>query len=165
MIKSILCQCGCKESVTIYRGKPRRFKQGHALRTPELRKYHSERMSGNTLFAGRCHSNETKKKIAAHQTGNGNSVWNNGRTIANGGYVMLLVRNHPHADVNGRVKEEHLVIEKHIGRYLIPNEVVHHKDENKQNNKIKNLQVMTRKEHSAYHCRKRKLWMFSNNAK
>src|SRR3546814_20717223 len=42
----------------------------------------------------------------------------------------------------------HVVIaEKHLGRRIQANEVVHHLDENKQNNSISNLQVLTRSEH------------------
>ncbi len=47
----------------------------------------------------------------------------------------------------------HVVItEKHLGRRLKPDEVVHHIDEDKQNNRIENLQVMTRAEHARIHA-------------
>lgn len=47
----------------------------------------------------------------------------------------------------------HVVIaEQHLGRRLRPNEVVHHIDEDKQNNNISNLQVMTRAEHARIHA-------------
>ena len=42
-------------------------------------------------------------------------------------------------------------IEKQIGRRLLPNECVHHIDENKHNNEISNLELMTRAEHSRLH--------------
>ena len=42
-------------------------------------------------------------------------------------------------------------IEKLIGRRLFSNEVVHHKDENKLNNNIENLQLMTRSDHAKHH--------------
>lgn len=44
-------------------------------------------------------------------------------------------------------------MEKIIGRRLFANEVVHHKDENKLNNDINNLQLMTRSEHAAHHAK------------
>lgn len=44
-----------------------------------------------------------------------------------------------------------VVIEEHIGRKLKPTEIVHHKNENKTDNRIDNLQVMTRSEHTKMH--------------
>lgn len=43
------------------------------------------------------------------------------------------------------------VIEKHLGRKLASDEIVHHRDHNKLNNSIENLQLMTASEHAAYH--------------
>jgi hypothetical protein len=43
-------------------------------------------------------------------------------------------------------------MEKHIGRRLSRNEVVHHKDENKSNNDINNLEIMSRSDHSRLHA-------------
>lgn len=54
--------------------------------------------------------------------------------------------------VNGkRVFEHVLVMEKHIGRKLNANEVVHHIDHDRGNNDISNLQLMTKSEHSRLH--------------
>jgi hypothetical protein len=43
------------------------------------------------------------------------------------------------------------VMEKHLGRKLGPNEVVHHIDHNPDNNDISNLQVLTPQEHLEHH--------------
>ena len=57
---------------------------------------------------------------------------------------------------SGRYALEHrLIMERMLKRLLSQNEVVHHKDGNKQNNKIENLQVMTPYEHSLLHCKER----------
>lgn len=53
----------------------------------------------------------------------------------------------------GKAIDTHrLVMERHLGRKLLPGEVVHHKDRNKSNNCIDNLQVMTRREHGKEHA-------------
>lgn len=52
---------------------------------------------------------------------------------------------------NKSISEHVLIMEKHIGRKLSKDEVVHHKDFNRNNNDINNLQLMTRSEHSKLH--------------
>lgn len=50
-------------------------------------------------------------------------------------------------------RNQHVVImEEHIGRKLHADEVVHHRNGNKQDNRISNLQLMTRAEHSKLHA-------------
>lgn len=44
------------------------------------------------------------------------------------------------------------IMEKHLGRKLKSDEVVHHIDENPYNNNLKNLQVMARAEHIRHHA-------------
>lgn len=53
---------------------------------------------------------------------------------------------------NGNSIKEHIyIMEQHIGRKLLPNEVVHHIDKNKTNNDISNLLLLTQSEHSKLH--------------
>ncbi len=42
-------------------------------------------------------------------------------------------------------------MERHIGRRIAGNEVVHHVDGNPRNNVLDNLQLMTRSEHTRLH--------------
>ena len=51
--------------------------------------------------------------------------------------------------------EHHYVMEKHIGRYLNNDEVVHHINHIRSDNRIENLQLMTFKEHAALHMKER----------
>ncbi len=78
--------------------------------------------------------------------------WKGGRTKNTiTGYVLIYVGIGKH----GRYVAEHiLVMEKHLGRKLKKNEIVHHKDESfeaRSNNDISNLQLVTRSWHQKHH--------------
>lgn len=61
-------------------------------------------------------------------------------------YAYKIVR-----DKNGTLRFEHrIIMEEHLGRKLDSEEFVHHKNGNKQDNRIENLQVVTRKTHGGY---------------
>ena len=70
------------------------------------------------------------------------------------GYLQKFKPKSPEAREDGYVAVHRDVASKKIGRPLRPNEVVHHIDGNKRNNRPSNLQVMTRKQHWAIHNRK-----------
>jgi len=74
------------------------------------------------------------------------------------GYILVLQPNHPYSTLRGYVPEHRLVTEKHLGRYLTSEEVIHHKNEIKDDNRIENLKLFASKsEHSCYHMKKKKL--------
>ncbi|HRG38019.1 MAG TPA: HNH endonuclease signature motif containing protein [Bacteroidia bacterium] len=68
-------------------------------------------------------------------------------------YYYIYTPNHPHAIGTKKlyVAEHRLVMEKHLGRFLTKDEVVHHKDEDTLNNNIENLQLMSASEHIKIH--------------
>ncbi len=69
------------------------------------------------------------------------------------GYILTYVPDHSRANNKGYVQESLLVAEGCLNRKLESNELVHHIDSNKINNKPNNLLVLTKSEHSKLHVR------------
>lgn len=84
-------------------------------------------------------------------------AWKGGVRMSKDGYREVLSRDHPNCRKHTKYVLEHrLVMEKMIGRYLDPKEVVHHKDGNRLNNDPSNLQLFSEnREHLAYELKGR----------
>src|SRR3990167_2598885 len=55
--------------------------------------------------------------------GEKSSLWRGGFHVKDG-YKFIRAREHPHANATGYVREHRLVMEKKLGRFLKPTEVV-----------------------------------------
>jgi hypothetical protein len=146
------CECGCGELA----GSGKRYVSGHNM-------------------VGTTRSAETKKKISdAHRgplnhnygkKGPLSPFWTGGRYVALG-YVLRREPDHPFASVTHRVMEHRLVVEDHLRRtdptspylvdvggvlYLRPGIEVHHINGVKDDNRVENLEPMTKAEHSRHH--------------
>lgn len=71
------------------------------------------------------------------------------------GYVAVYVPDHPNANKEGYVMKHRLIMEQHIGRFVGKDEIVHHKNHDRADNRIENLEIMSKKEHAALHMTER----------
>ena len=92
-----------------------------------------------------------KGKKCPQWAGNKHGYWKGGRTTDKYGYVYVYKPNHPNA-IHGRYVLEHrLVIEKHIGRHLNKEDIVHHINKIKNDNRLDNLVIVSKKDHQRIH--------------
>lgn len=109
-----LCECGCGQ--------------------PTL-------LSINTIPKTGAVRGQPLKYLARHHLHGQNHPRYKGQTFSTLGYVYRFIPQHPYANKDGCVMEHRLVMESVIGRYLLPEEVVHHRDGNRQNNTPDNLEL------------------------
>jgi len=95
----------------------------------------------------RCSNNINVKA----RSGVNSITWKGGRRIKWNHYIMIYVSPndffYPMATTNGTVLEHRLVMAKHLGRNLHRWELVHHKNHNRTDNRIENLQLISDDRH------------------
>ena len=82
--------------------------------------------------------------------GDRNPSWKGGRTTHARGYVLVRSPEHPRA-ANGYVFEHILIAEQKLGRPIGREEIVHHINGVKDDNRPENLSVMSRADHAKLH--------------
>ncbi len=87
-----------------------------------------------------CLHRETTGAMARLRLREKHPMWKGGRLIA-GGYVRILNPDHPRANRAGYVAEHIVVMEKKIGREVLPGETIHHINGVRSDNRDENLEL------------------------
>lgn len=81
------------------------------------------------------------------------------KQIDKDGYVVLN-RFHPDNDTGTRISEHRYVMQKHLGRKLFRHENVHHKNGNRQDNRIENLELWSRAQPAGQRIEDKMKWVY-----
>lgn len=84
-----------------------------------------------------------EKMVIAHR-GKRSFAWKGGKIKDANGYIHVWNPDHPNANIGRRkayVAEHRMVMSNHIGRKLRSDETVHHKNGNREDNRIENLEL------------------------
>lgn len=81
----------------------------------------------------------------------GAPIWNIEKIVKKGDYLYAVVRGHPNATKHSYVLYHRVVMENKLGRLLDKNEVVHHVNGDKHDNRLSNLQLATKAGHARQH--------------
>jgi len=121
-------------------GKMKKIRGDKVVWTEEAKKRISERYkgAGNPMYGKK--SWNSGKRIP-RMSGENHPNWKRGYYINEDGYKII-----------SRERREHrIIMEKHLGRKLKKEEIIHHINNNKTDNRIENLMICTRVEHINIH--------------
>lgn len=105
---------------------------------------------GGKFCSRRCYDCSQKGRTAHNKGRQNPAMWGDKNPNWKGGHLHSR-GYHVSSVCGGKSLTHRLVMEKHLGRRLNRNEVVHHIDGNKLNNMIENLQLTNRSDHAKIH--------------
>ncbi len=87
-----------------------------------------------------------------NKPGENNSRWKGGVHKRHDGYILIRKGIISKSSKGARYVLKHrLVMEEHLKRPLLKTEIVHHKNGNRSDNRIENLEIMTQARHAKIH--------------
>lgn len=120
----------------------KRIRKDRVVWTKAMREKMSKRYKGkgNPMFGKQCWNKGKKRPEIS-----GKKHWNwKGGYINKDGYKYICHEGK-------EISEQRYIVEKHLGRKLSDNEVTHHKNKDVLDNRIENLEVMSRGKHVDHH--------------
>jgi hypothetical protein len=168
MTKKVLindfCACGCGNVIGEWNyktgRKPPTFIKTHALNVVNAKR--GKRLTifidkpcacGCGQIVGEWKNRPSRKPPiykGGHQLNNTPAI---PRKLNKQGYVLIHKPEYENSYKHGYILEHRYVMEQHLGRKLQPGEDVHHKNHDKQDNRIDNLEIIDHTEHSRMHRR------------
>ena len=159
--KKVIAVCeGCELKREVYK-----FAYTPLCLSCSIKKLHKEGILGTekirkkmskTLTGRRYSLNLTKEQIEKRKQNNlreKNPNWKNGIMHGSDGYILII---NPYSNkTNDYIRRARFIMQEHLGRKLTSEEVVHHVNEIKTDDRIENLILFKNdKEHTMYHKRK-----------
>lgn len=123
--------------------KMKRIRKDRVVWTDEMRESLSKKYSGsgNPMYGKEGVWKDKKRP----------DMWGKKHWKYTGGYVNTDGYRMICFEGKKEIPEHKFIMENHLGRKLSSNEVVHHINQDKTDNRIENLQLMTRAEHMNHH--------------
>lgn len=153
-MKQIADLCKCAQYSIYVRLKSARVKTRGCEDYPVTDKQREARRNNGRSGLGRKRSEETRKRISEAKKKyrkRADYEFGGHEKMRDDGYITVFVPDHPMATKDGFVLKHRLVMAQHLGRPLEKGEDVHHINGIRSDNRIENLQLLTRSEHAKLH--------------
>lgn len=111
------------------------------LTTPQRERRQSSTGNPASFCSSKCAVQHLGSYLAQNCIGEKHRNWKGGRMKVRGGYIEIWCPDHPNARGGKYVREHRLVMEQKLGRYLTKDEVVHHKNGIRDDNRLENLEL------------------------